>query len=126
MQTSFFYISGYGIFKFTAEDKIVTIFCSCLRKNTFFLWDHYEFIRNKKIEQGTLLNLTNNSVHPDDYHKLKCVKCCENSSIPRRFEKIDSYYEDEDEDADKDQDIWRAKRVLNEMYAEHVEAYKSE
>ena len=39
---------------------------------TYFLYDRYKFIENDKIEEGTLLNATNNSLDPYDYHLEKC------------------------------------------------------
>ena len=39
---------------------------------TYFLYDRYKFIENDKIEEGTLLNVTNNSLDPYDYHLEKC------------------------------------------------------
>ena len=46
-------------------------FCSG-GKYTSFLSSHYKFIENDKIEEGTFLNATNNSVDPFDYHLEKC------------------------------------------------------
>ena len=39
-------------------------------KYTYFIAHHYKFIENKKIEEGTLLNVTN--MIPYDYHLNKC------------------------------------------------------
>ena len=36
-------------------------------KNTYFLSTHYKFIQNDKIEEGTLLTLTNANSDPFDY-----------------------------------------------------------
>ena len=41
-------------------------------KYTYFLYNRYKFIENDKIEEGTLLNATNNSLDPYDYHVEKC------------------------------------------------------
>ena len=41
-------------------------------KNTYFLYHRYQFIEKNKIEEGTLLNATNNSLDPYDYHTEKC------------------------------------------------------
>ena len=41
-------------------------------KYTYFLDHHYKFIENNKIEEGTLLNTTNDSFDPYDYHLEKC------------------------------------------------------
>ena len=39
---------------------------------TYFLYYRYKFIENDKIEEGTLLNATNTSLDPYDYHLEKC------------------------------------------------------
>ena len=36
------------------------------------LYNRYKFIENNKIEERTLLNATNNSLDPFDYHVEKC------------------------------------------------------
>ena len=43
-------------------------------KYTYFLYHRYKFIENDKIEEGSLINATNNSLDPFDYHLNKCVK----------------------------------------------------
>ena len=48
-------------------------YCTIVGENcTHFLYDHYKLIENDKIEEGTLLNATNNSLDPYDYHVEKC------------------------------------------------------
>ena len=42
--------------------------------HTYFLYNRYKFIENDKIEEGPLLNATNNSLDPYDYHVEKCGK----------------------------------------------------
>ena len=46
---------------------------------------HYKFIENDKIDEGTLLNETNDSSHPFDYRLEKCgvnfFKTLEHSEI---------------------------------------------
>ena len=39
---------------------------------TYFLYHRYKFIENAKIEEDTLLNATNGSLGPFDYHLEKC------------------------------------------------------
>ena len=39
---------------------------------TYFLYHRYNIIENGKIEEGTLLNTTNDSLDPYDYHLEKC------------------------------------------------------
>ena len=41
-------------------------------KYTYFSYDGHKFIENDKIEESTLLNATNNSLDPYDYHVEKC------------------------------------------------------
>ena len=77
------YISGLEIFKFKIDDKIID-YISLMGNNmiphaitvgeryTYFLYDRYKFIENDKIEENTLLNATNNSLDPYDYHLEKC------------------------------------------------------
>ena len=77
------YISGLEITKFKTDDKIID-YISLMGNNmtpyaimvgeryTYFLYDRYKFIENDKIEEGTLLNATNTSLDPYDYHLEKC------------------------------------------------------
>ena len=77
------YISGLEITKFKIDDKIID-YISLMGKNmiphaimigekhTYFLYHHYKFIENDKIEENTLLNATNDSFDPYDYHLEKC------------------------------------------------------
>ena len=77
------YISGLEIFKFKTDDKIID-YISLMGNNmipytfavgekyTYFLYDRYKFFENDKIEEGTLLNATNGSFDPYDYHLEKC------------------------------------------------------
>ena len=77
------YISGLEIFKFKTDDKnidyiflmgnIMIPYTFAVRENyTYFLSSPYKFIENDKSEKGTLLNATNNSLDPYDYHVEKC------------------------------------------------------
>ena len=77
------YVSELEIFKFKTDDKIIE-YISLIGNNlipytftvgdkyTYFLTSHYKFIENDKIEEGTFLNATNNSLDPYDYHVEKC------------------------------------------------------
>ena len=73
-------------------------------KHTFFISEHYNFIGNIKLEEGTLLNSNHDSVDQYDHHVLKCF---ENAFTKMRIEEIRSFFkyageemglEDEDED----------------------------
>ena len=73
------YISGLEIFKFKIIDYISLIgnnmipYTFAVGENfTYFLYYRYKFIENDKIEEGTLLNATNTSLDPYDYHLEKC------------------------------------------------------
>ena len=77
------YISGLEIFEFKTDDKIID-YISLIGNNsipynfavgekyTYFLYYRYKFIENDKVEEGTLLNATNTSLDPYDYHLEKC------------------------------------------------------
>ena len=77
------YISGLEITKFKIDDKIID-FISLMGNNmiphaimigeryTYFLYHRYKFIENDKIEEGSLLNATNISLDPYEYHLEKC------------------------------------------------------
>ena len=77
------YISGLEIIKFKTEDKIID-YISLMGNNmvpyafvigekyTYFIYHRYKFIENDKMEEGTLLNATNYSLDPFDYHVEKC------------------------------------------------------
>ena len=45
-------------------------------KYTYYLSTHYKFIRNNKIQEGILLNSSNDSLDPYDYHLSKNGKNC--------------------------------------------------
>ena len=77
------FISGLEISKFKTDDKIID-YISLIGNNmipyaimigekyTYSLDHHYKFIENNKIEEGTLLDTTNDSFDPYDYHLEKC------------------------------------------------------
>ena len=41
-------------------------------KNTYFLYHRYKFIETDKVEEGILLDATNDSLDLYDYHVEKC------------------------------------------------------
>ena len=79
----YIYISGEEITRFKIDDKIMD-YISLMGNNmiphaimigeryTYFLYHRYKFIENDKIEENTLLNQTNNSLDPYEYHLEKC------------------------------------------------------
>ena len=76
------YTSGLEITKFNTNDKIIdyislmgnnmTPYVMVGERNTYFLYYRYKFIESDKIEEGILLNATNGSLDPFDYHLEKC------------------------------------------------------
>ena len=83
VNNEYVYISGLENFKFKTDDKIID-YISLVGNNmipyaiilgekyTYFLYNRYKFIENDKIEEGTLLHATNDSLNPYDYHVEKC------------------------------------------------------
>ena len=81
------YISELEIFEFRIDDKNLD-YISLMGNNmmpctfaigekyTYFISTHYKFIENDKIEEGTLLNLSSDSLDPYDYHLSKKVLDC--------------------------------------------------
>ena len=80
---NYVFISGLEITEFQTSDKVID--CISLMGNnmipyvimigekyTYFLYHRYNFIRNDKIEEDPLLNATNGSLDPIDYHLEKC------------------------------------------------------
>ena len=76
------YISGHEIFEFRTNDKSLDSIClmgnnmiphtfAVGEKYTYFLSTHYKLIGNDKIQEGTLLNPSNDSLDPYDYHLSK-------------------------------------------------------
>ena len=119
----FVYISGLEIIKFKTDDKFID-YISLIGNNmvlyaimvgekyTYFI-AHYKFIENEKIEEGTLLNSTDNILDPYVSHLEKCgedsFKKLERSLIhsfnEARSEDIeDESKEDEDEEDDIEED----------------------
>ena len=107
------YISGLEITKFKIDDKIID-YISLIGNNmipyaimigeryTYFLYDRYKFIENDKIEENTLLNATDQSLDPFDYHAEKCgidsFKKLERNLIHTLWPGHGENMEDEDDD----------------------------
>ena len=81
------YISVLEVCEFMISDKIIdyislmgnlmTPYVSAVgSRYTYFISTHYKFIGNDKIEKGTVLNSSNNSLHPYDYHLSKNEMDC--------------------------------------------------
>ena len=77
------------------------------QKYSFFKAGHYKFIGNDKIEEGVLLNSTNDSVDPYDYHMLKWEGSAFKTMECNHFHSFNSNEESDEEDNDEG-DIWRA------------------
>ena len=77
------FISGLENYKIQTDDKIIH-YISLVGNNMipytfavgenykYFLSSHYKFIQMERIEEGTLLNPSDNSLDPYDYHVEKC------------------------------------------------------
>ena len=107
------FFSGCEIIKFITEDKIIdyislmgNIMCPSTiaigEKNTYFISHHDKFFENDKIDEGTLLNKTNEYLDPFLYHLGKCdvgsFKTLERSQIH-------SFYLDCEEDGENGADL---------------------
>ena len=71
-------------------------------KYTYFMYHRYKFIENDKIEEGTLLNATNSSLDPFDYH---FEKCGENSFRKLEYSLIHTCGPGHGEDIENEDDI---------------------
>ena len=77
------FVSGFECINFSTVDKIMG-FISHVRYNMMstaiaigakyenFLSDRYEFVRNEKVEEGTIKNSANDIVDLYDHHVLNC------------------------------------------------------
>ena len=79
-------------------DNVVPYIIAVGDKHSYFISNHYVFIENGKIEMCTLLNDTNDSRDPVDYH---LAKYGENSFEKPNYERIHKYYSNNNEE-----DIW--------------------
>ena len=80
--SKYVYISRLEIFEFRTDDKILD-YLSLMgnsmipytfadgEKFTYFISTHYKIIGNDKIQEGVLLNSSNDSLDPYDYHLSK-------------------------------------------------------
>ena len=109
------YISGLEISKFNTDDEIID-YISLMgnnmcpyaimigEKDTYFLEHRYKLTENDKIEEGTLLNRTDNSLDPYDYHVKKCgidsLKKLNRSLIHSFWPVHEEDIENEDDDDD--------------------------
>ena len=119
----YIYISGLEIVKFEIEDKIID-YISLMGSNikpysiaigekfTYFLYNRWKFLENDKIEEGTLLNRTNFSLDPFDYH---IEKCGVDSFKKTECSLIHSYWLNSEEDDDVvEEDIFEQEENLVE------------
>ena len=105
----YLYISGSEITKFNTDDKIID-YISLMGNNmipyaimvgeryTYFLYHRYKIIENDKIEENTLLNATNDSLDPFDYH---VEKCCIDSFKKLKHSLIHTFWFGHGEDQDQ-------------------------
>ena len=106
------FVSGFEIIKFTTQDKIIH-FISLMgnnmiptaialgEKNKYFISDHYKVFENIKIEKVTLLNSTNDSLDPFDYH---LAKCGEGSFKTMECNQIHSFHPNEEAEEDDEEE----------------------
>ena len=85
--SKYVYISGPESFEFRTHDKVLH-FISLMgnimipytfavgEKYKYFISTHYKFIGDDKIQEGNLLNSSNDSLVPYDYHLSKNGKDC--------------------------------------------------
>ena len=77
------YVSGLENINFKTDDKIrdyISLMGNNMipyaimvgEKYTYFLYHRYKFIEHYRIEEGMLLNATDGSLDPYDYHFEKC------------------------------------------------------
>ena len=71
------------------------------RKNTYFIDHHYKFIENEQIQEGSLLNTTNNDLDPIPYHLAKCGK---DSFKQLERSQIHAFYPHDEEDEENEDD----------------------
>ena len=120
------FISGFENIKNTIEDKTIDFIslmginiiptAIAVEKYTYFISDHYKFIENKKIAEGTLLDSTNDSLdHFDDHH---LAKCGEGAFKTMECNQIHSFYPNEEAEDDEQEDIWRTQRELDDRVEE--------
>ena len=107
------YISGLEITEFRTDDKIlgyislmgnnmIPYAIMLAEKYTYSLHHRYIFIENDKIQEGTLLNATNTSLDPYNYH-LK--KCSVDSFKKLQHLLIHTFWPGHGEDIEKEDDI---------------------
>ena len=125
-------MSGLEIIKFKNDDKIIVYislmgknhdsFCFCNWRKIYIIHIHnsytYKFIEIDKIEEGTLLNRTNDSLDPFDYHHEKCGL---DSFKTLQHTRIHTSWPRDDEEAVGDED-----NVLFDEDLEDVNVYKLE
>ena len=77
-------------------------------KYTYFLYNRYKIIENVKFEEGCLLNRTNTSLDPFDYHVEKCrvdsFKKLERSLIHTFWPSVEEDMEDEQDEIEEDEE----------------------
>ena len=89
-----------------------------MEKYICYITDQYKIIENNKIEEGILINSSNDSVDPRDYHLLNCG---ENTFLKITIEKNRSFYKDDDQERNNEKvKVYNRKCVL---YFENPSVY---
>ena len=70
------------------------------KKDKYFILIQYKFFENDKIDEGTLLNATNNSLNPFDYHLGNCGVDCLKTLEPSQIHCFYTVFEEDTEDVD--------------------------
>ena len=107
------YSSGLEIFQFRTDDKsmdYITLMDNNMipypfavgEKYTYFLSSDYKLIENDKIEKITLLNATNDNLHPFFYHLGKCGV---DSFKTLELSQIHTFYPREEDEENEDDDL---------------------
>ena len=119
--------SGFKVIKFTTEDKIIDFVSlkdnimiptakAVRTKDKCFKSDHRNFNENNKIEEGTLIKATNDSLDPYDHH---LAKCGEGAFEMMECNQIHSFYlKKEAKEDDEAEVFWRAQRELDDWVEE--------
>ena len=126
------YVSGLEIFEFKTDDKIID-YISLIGNNMvryafiigekyiYFIDRRYKFIEKDKIEEGTLLNATDNSLDPFDYHLEKfgvdSFKKVERSLFHTFWPCVGEDIEDEDDNSDVEYEVEEDEELVEINYA---------
>ena len=82
-------------------------------KDTYFLSSHYKFNQSDRIDDRTLLNASNDSLDPYDYHVEKCgkdaFKKLEHTQIHTCWPGFGEHEHEEKEDDEENEDLFETR-----------------